>query len=72
MSINTRVDKKKTWYTYTMGYYSTVKENEVMKVRGKQIEFVLVTFFIAVTQHHDQGAYICIYIHVYVYIYVCV
>ena len=29
---------KKTWYIYTTEYYSTVKNNDIMKFEGKWIE----------------------------------
>jgi hypothetical protein len=29
---------KKMWYTYTMGYYSVIKRNEIMPFAGKWME----------------------------------
>jgi hypothetical protein len=29
---------KKMWYIYTMGYYSAVKSNDIMKFVGKWVE----------------------------------
>ena len=32
------MDKKKVWYTYTMEYYSGLKNNDIMKFEGKWVE----------------------------------
>lgn len=38
MFLNWRMDKENVWYTYTMEYYSAIKNNDIMKFEGKWIK----------------------------------
>ena len=53
---------KKMWFIYTVGYYSSVKENENIKISGKGIEpeAKIILNEVTKTQKDKHSMYSCI------------
>ena len=48
---------KKTWYFYTMKYYSAIKSNDFMKFQGKWMELENIILGVTQSQKDTHGMY---------------